>query len=167
MASSPNKSAVKLRNQLGIKLGFVCITLLLSSCSFLERNTVGLLTSSEDGNKPPRFTREKDSDDLNSVAVDELQPSEVAGVEVLWSVSDEDIDGYILYYGDDSDKLTKEKRLPLDKLKKEQNTEHGTVFRYILTDVPEDESMFVSIAAYRGELVSEKSKTFEVGLLEE
>lgn len=141
---------------------FSCLVI-SSGCSFIERNTVGLFTADEEDTKAPRFVRKDGQEKSTSVAVEGLEPGEdLAAVEIVWTVPDEEVDGYVIYYGTEEDRLTDEKRIAIADLSVEESKDHGKVYRYLLQEVPEKQDMYVAVAAFRDELVSERSQVFEV-----
>ena len=70
-------------------------------------------------------------------------------------------------YGDRRDSLTQELRVLNSELAKVNDPKYGSVYRYLLRNMPTDKSVFVSIAALHsagtdGEAVSAPSAVFEV-----
>jgi len=80
------------------------------------------------------------------------------GLEVTWDAGSASVDGYIIRYGAEPQSLTEEVKVPVRDLRKEVDGEFGTVYRYVLRNVPQDTRVFVKIAAYRGKQISEFSE---------
>jgi hypothetical protein len=73
-------------------------------------------------------------------------------------VPSEPIDGFILRYGEKPEELTTEKRITVDSLLREDDPEFGPVYRYTVSDIAPQSALFVSIAAYKGDRLSEFSE---------
>lgn len=85
----------------------------------------------------------------------------VQGTEVVWEVPSEPVDGFILRYGEDPQHTLREVRLPIASLREERDPEYGPVYRYIIRGTPAAQLLYVSIAAFKGETVSEFSELVE------
>lgn len=83
------------------------------------------------------------------------------GVEVTWEVPSEPTDGFVIRYGEDKTRLLKEAIVASSELQEENDPQFGPVYRYTIKDVTHDRSIFVSIAAFRGDTVSDFSDVME------
>jgi len=83
------------------------------------------------------------------------------GVEVTWEVPSEPADGFIIRYGENRTQLSKEVRVSVAELQEERDMEYGPVYRYLIRDAAPESSMFVSIAAVKGDTVSDFSEVVE------
>ena len=83
----------------------------------------------------------------------------VDGLAVAWEVPSEPTDGFIIRYGSSPQSLDTEISVSVSELRREQDPVYGPVYRYIIEDVPGGKPMFVSIAARRGDSISEFTPT--------
>jgi len=83
------------------------------------------------------------------------------GIEVAWKVPSEPVDGYIIRYGETPDSLQSEVRVSIIEIREEQDPELGPVFRYLIRGVQGSKRLFVSIAAFKGDVVSNFSDVLE------
>ena len=79
------------------------------------------------------------------------------GIEVTWEKPSEPVDGFVIRYGESQTALGKEKTVKLTDLKEERDSHYGPVYRYILDDVSKDATTYVSIAAFKGDVISDFS----------
>ena len=135
----------------------------LSACSFVERNT-GSLFSSPEGEKGAALATPITSQTTATVPI-EGAPAEkprYSNVEVVWAVPPEPVDGFVIHYGLSADNLESQIRVSSGSLNKDQDKQHGEVYRYIVRDVAADKPVFVAIAAYVGDRTSPLSSVQEV-----
>jgi hypothetical protein len=83
------------------------------------------------------------------------------GTEVVWEVPSEPVDGFIVRYGADPQHALREVKLPISSLREDRDPEYGPVYRYIIRSAPPTKLLYVSIAAFKGETVSEFSELVE------
>lgn len=83
------------------------------------------------------------------------------GIEVLWETPSEPVDGFIIRYGSSPNSLTKEVTLSATDVKEVNDPEYGPVYRYLIRDVENVKKLYVSIAAVKGQVVSDFSDVLE------
>jgi hypothetical protein len=112
-----------------------------------------LFSSSSQGSDSHKALAEK--------AVVEAQAAPEApkqGIEVTWEIPSEPVDGFIIRYGSSPSSLSKEVTLSSRDIKEERDPEFGPVYRYLIRDVENAQKLFVSIAAVKGQIVSNFSE---------
>lgn len=87
----------------------------------------------------------------------------VEGTEVTWESPSEPVDGFVIRYGEDPKRLDKEVKLSARDLKEENDPEFGKVFRYVIRNVSPVKPLYVSIAAFKGDRLSDFSDSKEEG----
>jgi hypothetical protein len=80
------------------------------------------------------------------------------GVEVIWEIPSEPVDGFVIRYGQTRDNLSKETTILRSELREESDPNYGSIYRYAIRDIPEDQSVFVSVAAFKGDVISDFSQ---------
>lgn len=153
------------------RLLIICITLsVFSACSFVERNTIGLFRH-DDASPGFSSTTPVAPSDPDPVSVN-VQPKPEAKVEtvvpgtrveVIWEIPKDPVDGYIIRYGFNRDKLEFEEKVSSSSLDRFEDPKFGFVYRHVLKNVPPEKSVFVSLTAYTGTERSAPSPVFEVG----
>jgi hypothetical protein len=83
------------------------------------------------------------------------------GIEVAWKIPSDPVDGYIIRYGATPDSLPNEVRVSIIEIREEQDPELGPVFRYLIKGIPDTRRIYVSIAAFKGDVVSNFSEVLE------
>lgn len=83
------------------------------------------------------------------------------GIQLTWEVPGEAVDGFVIRYGDNKNSLPREIKLTTSQLQEESDPEYGPVYRYVLKDVVSAGPMFFSIAAYKGDRISNFSEILE------
>lgn len=83
------------------------------------------------------------------------------GIEVTWEMPSEPVDGFIIRYGSSPNSLSKEVTVSSHDIKEERDPEFGPVYRYLIRDVENAQKLFVSIAAVKGQSVSNFSDALE------
>lgn len=83
----------------------------------------------------------------------------VDGLAVAWEVPSEPTDGFIIRYGSSPQALDTELSVSVAELRREDDPVYGPVYRYIIEDVPGGKPLYVSIAARRGDSISEFTPT--------
>jgi hypothetical protein len=83
------------------------------------------------------------------------------GIEVTWETPSEPVDGFIIRYGISPDALTKEVTISSSDIREVNDPEYGPVYRYLIRDVENAKKLFVSIAAVKGQSISNFSDVLE------
>jgi hypothetical protein len=83
------------------------------------------------------------------------------GIEVTWEVPSEPVDGFIIRYGDSPATLAREVTISSADIREETDPEFGPVYRYLIRDAADASRLFVSIAAVKGQAVSNFSEALE------
>ena len=83
------------------------------------------------------------------------------GIEVTWEMPSEPVDGFIIRYGSSPGSLSKEVTISSRDMREERDPEFGPVYRYLIRDVESAQKLFVSIAAIKGQSVSNFSQVLE------
>lgn len=83
------------------------------------------------------------------------------GIEVTWEVPGEPVDGFIIRYGDSPTTLSREVTISSTDIREENDPEFGPVYRYLIRDAADAQRLFVSIAAVKGQAVSNFSDALE------
>jgi len=83
------------------------------------------------------------------------------GLEVVWEVPSEPTDGFVIRYGEDKANLTKEVTILLSELREEKDPIHGPIYRYVIRDLPTSTPIFVSVAAFKDNVISDFSEAIE------
>lgn len=147
-------------------------SLRVNSITFLVISVTGAILGCGvlDPSRPERGASSKDNDDsapvrhsqspqANNATVsinpmDRLAKEKSSIIELRWTVPTNPVDGFVVSYGFEDEPLNNRITVPLSQLEREEKTEHGPVYRYLLKDIPRDRELQVSIASYRGENVS-------------
>ena len=87
---------------------------------------------------------------------------DTSDVEVLWAVPDEPVDRFILRYGSNKESLEKEISLTPLQLTTVISPQHGKAFRYLITGIPKDQILFLTLASAKGEEISKPTEVFEI-----
>lgn len=88
-------------------------------------------------------------------------PESGQGIEVAWKIPSDPVDGYIIRYGSTPDSLNNEIKVSIIQVREEQDPELGPVFRYVIKGVPDSRRIYVSIAAFKGDVISNFSEVLE------
>jgi hypothetical protein len=83
------------------------------------------------------------------------------GIEVTWETPSEPVDGFIIRYGSSPSSLTKEVTISSADIREVNDPEYGPVYRYLIRDVESSKKLFVSIAAVKGQSISNFSDVLE------
>ena len=94
--------------------------------------------------------------DNGSITSPVLEQTE-SGVEVTWEVPSDPVDGFVIRYGEDKGNLTKEATIFKSELREERDSQYGPVYRYVLRDVAKEGKIYVAVAAFKGDVISEFS----------
>lgn len=135
------------------------IALLLSSCS--------VFWDSADSSEPKhQFSSPAGGAQADSAKAPSAQDSPSVGstpdVALVWKIPQEPVDGFIVRYGSSKDRLPNEVRVSVAELEKSDDPRFGFVYRYYLKGVSPSQTLFVSIAAFQGDVVSPPSNVMAV-----
>ena len=86
-----------------------------------------------------------------------------AGIEVTWEVPSDPVDGFVIRYGEERTNLSKEATIFRSELREERDSQYGPVYRYILRDIPSSGQVYVSVAAFKGDVISDFSDAIAEG----
>lgn len=76
------------------------------------------------------------------------------GLEVIWEVPAEPVDGFVIRYGNDKNNLSQETTIFLSELHEEKDQNYGPVYRYTIRNIKDTAPLFVSVAAFKGDVLS-------------
>lgn len=140
----------------------VCAALGLGGCSMLGDDLNKTLWDSQ--TEPGTATTKDAAVQTTKVPVEPMKDKTRTSseVEVIWEIPEKPVEGYIIKYGFDSNNLDQEIKLPAEALEKFDDKQHGFVYRHILSGVPISKTVYISIAAYQGETISDSSRVIEV-----
>lgn len=93
------------------------------------------------------------------VKIEKLVPDSSNTVEMLWRIPSEPVDGFYVNYGFNKHSLNHQVKFLINDLEKYDHPSHGPVYRARLEDIPPHKTIFFSVAAFRGEVVSQASET--------
>jgi hypothetical protein len=134
----------------------------LTACSFVERNTLGLFSdpqpSSFESEAPAQNSVNSPSSTVATPTAETLTPK---GIEIIWAIPSEPVEGYVIRYGLSRDSLSQEKRIEVAKLERFEDPQFGYVYRTTIDEAPQ-QNLFVSLVAYNGTKLSAPSPVFEV-----
>ena len=139
-------------------------------CNFLERNIAGLAYSTPE-KAPPRTAAERNAqrsivNESATVPIEPLQTKEAklspTRAEIIWAIPTQAVDGFVVYYGTAKEKLDKQVRVSTADLDRYEDPQKGSVFRYVLTGIAQDQPVFVGLSAYSGDGVSPMSEIVEI-----
>lgn len=131
----------------------VAVCTLVSGCSYIEE----LYTDAEKPVEPKEASTPAESAS-NS---ERVAPQTKQGTEIVWIVPSEPVDGFVVRYGPNSDSLTQEVKVPTSQLRPSADPMYGQVYRYVLQGAESMSPVFVSIASFKGEQISEFSAVME------
>lgn len=126
------------------------------STALLFASGCSLFNSSPNANDSQRVVEEKALVDAQTAPEAPKQ-----GIEVTWEMPSEPVDGFIIRYGSSPGALSKEVTISSRDIKEERDPEFGPVYRYLIRDVETAQKLFVSIAAVKGQSISNFSEVLE------
>ena len=132
---------------------FILVFLSLSGCSLIS--SLGKQGPSKDSKK----TATTQSPSIKS------EISAADGIELVWKTPSEPVDGFIIRYGYNKDALNRSARLPINSLTSSQDIEFGSVYRYVIKPIEAGKIVYVALASFKGENISEFSEIYEEGPL--
>lgn len=137
-----------MKTPLKAALALTCATL-LSACSLF----------SDSPSKPAQGgdeTRIDESDlPVDSRITSVTRKKLVDGLAVAWEVPSDPTDGFVIRYGTNPSMLDSELSVSVSELRREDDPVYGPIYRYIIEGVPAGKPLFVSIAARRGDFISD------------
>lgn len=104
----------------------------------------------------PKKVTSQDAGETAGIA-QPLFEKKAAGIEVTWEVPSEPVDGFVIRYGEDRNQLVKETTILISELREERDSHYGPVYRYTIRDVASDTPLYVSVAAFKGDIISDFS----------
>ena len=158
------------------RYGALCgVIVFLGACSFLERNTIGLIwpaSTQQDSPAPPAAPPpavqppQPIDNSVAKVEIQELKPANkqamFSNIELIWVIPPEPVDAFIIHYGTSRDNLSETKRVNAQELDKYEDRQKGFVYRYQLDNMPKDKPVFIAVSAAKGENISPASEIWEV-----
>lgn len=138
---------------------------LLSSCAFIESNQETLWGSAPKTGQEPGTAQTGSPASTSKVAVEDLAAQKggtLSDIEILWQIPEKEVEGFVLRYGFSRDSLDREAKVSSGELEKFEDPKFGFVYRYILTSVPLNRNLFVSISAFNQGKTSRPSQIIEV-----
>jgi hypothetical protein len=96
-------------------------------------------------------------DPSEKIAIPEPATTANDALEIFWRIPDVEIDGFVLSYGTTQDKLTNRVRIEKAELSVVSDEVWGPVFRYLLKDVPKDQTIFFTLESFKGDQYSAPS----------
>ena len=83
------------------------------------------------------------------------------GTQITWESPSEPVDGFVIRYGANPKKLEREVKVSAKELRQEQDPEFGSVYRYVIKNGSEAPPLYVSVAAFKGDRLSDFSTVIE------
>jgi hypothetical protein len=151
---------------------FALLLTSFTGCEFLHRNTIGLFSSSppvaeagESSFSSNQMQESPEATETTRVDIEELEQQKPGGnsqIEIVWEIPKEPVDGFLIHYGFEKGHLEKIVRLQSSEIEKYEDPRYGFVYRHKLTDVPPNQTVFVAMATFQGDVTSDLSEVFEV-----
>ncbi len=130
--------------------------LALSGCGFLSELTGPASSSAAQGSTSAAAEQPKPS----QLTVEQVPTT--SDLELIWAVPNDPVDRFILKYGFAMENLDKEVSIAAVELSSIDTPEHGKAFRYIISNLPKDKTIYLTLTSARGEELSQPSEVFEV-----
>ena len=127
--------------------------LLLSGCNFLSDEPEASSVVSTPFKSPQVGSAPKEEAPVNPGT---------ESAEVVWRDNPENIDGFVIRSGPSKESLTAEVRVKKEEVETQMINSTEAHYRYILKDIPEGAALFVSIASFKGDVLSPFSAPREV-----
>lgn len=83
-------------------------------------------------------------------------------IQITWKAPNTPVDGFIIRYGDNKENLSQSKKVLIPALDLVKDPEKGELYRYRLKSPPQEDPLYIRIASFVGEVVSEDSALIEV-----
>ncbi|MCB9030704.1 MAG: hypothetical protein H6619_06590 [Deltaproteobacteria bacterium] len=145
-----------------IKYCLVGHALLLTGCSVL---------SSEDDittDQPLIPLEEQIPTQTTSVPITEPVQKNVEQQEIVdevrltWKVPQDAVDGYLIHYGYSKNILTQRIKLKVSELQIVSDSNYGDVYKYILTNIPVNKTVYITISAIKDGVTSSPSSIIKL-----
>ena len=133
-------------------LFFTLALILTSGCSLFNEDVPPVLPFQSPDTKTSSDTHE------NTLPADQGRQY----IEVVWQIPAEKVDGYVIRYGTEADRLQNEVEVRSEDVQRVHHEKYGDVFRYLIPNQPSDKTVYVSVAAVSKGHESAPSKVFEV-----
>jgi hypothetical protein len=79
------------------------------------------------------------------------------GVEILWKIPSEEVDGFVLVYGYKPDKLNNRLVVKTQDIRIIDHPEWGKVYQYLLRPVEPEKKLYFTLESFRGDQISPPS----------
>ena len=146
-------------------LAFSLLVLASSGCGAIKRNTIGLFSDENVASENKGASSGSLDNQPSNVPV-ELPPTDsnvtAQDVEIIWQAPSSTVDGFVIHYGFSKEELSFERRINAADLKLLDHPAYGPVYRYSISDLPNDRTVYVSVSAFKDTLVSDPSEIFAV-----
>lgn len=143
----------------GKALGGICACLWLGGCSF---GTAPFESPTKKAARRPDPVVSAPSTTSLEARLLEAPSAEITDIELVWEVPTEPVDGFIVRYGENREALVTEKKLAVQELETRTDAERGGVYRYVIRGIPSTQRLFLTVAAFKGDVVSVPTQVFEV-----
>jgi len=87
---------------------------------------------------------------------------EVPGLEILFEVPSLAPEAFLIHYGYSRDNLNFEQKIPVAELVQVEHPQFGTVYRYVLENIPPDKTVYLSLSSMSGSEILPPGQVFEV-----
>lgn len=129
---------------------------MLFSCLVIALATVGCSQLSN------RTSTESQTPDTGPTKASAVKPlTSAKGTQITWETPSEPVDGFVIRYGTNPKQLGKEIKVSANDLRQEQDPEYGAVYRYVIKNGSEAAPLYVSVAAFKGDRLSDFSTVIE------
>ena len=139
-------------------ISLVAMLCAVSGCSYIQNASDKLFGEKK---APPAEEQTQPPVEETNSSAKISRPPTTQGIEVLWEIPKEDVDGFIVRYGFERLHMDHEIKLSKADVAEVNDAEFGKAYRYVIQPTPADKAVYVSIASFKGELVSEFSEVIE------
>ena len=144
---------------------FLCAVSLAAGCSLSSSDTdaespeessaeaVSEAPAAEPASTETSASSDSSESDSDAAAAEEepaapaAETEAVSSVEILWQVPGEAVEKYYLRYGVKEDALDKSVTIPVRELDKIDHPDYGPLFRYLISGVPAEKTIYFTIQA--------------------
>jgi len=140
----------------------LALLLSLTGCGLLGGKTA---ESTAPAGAPPAAASEQSAEKHTTVAIEKLERPRrpaVSDVEILWEIPNKPVDGFVIRHGYSRDNLENSARIAAGDVEKVEDPVHGTVYHYLLKNLPPDKKVYITVSAFVGSAESAPSTTLEV-----
>ncbi len=146
---------------------FISIVSATQSCTFFDDTFSDTKNPSEYGQEDQigENSGNTSNNSTTNVKIENLDLSKSrtsSDIEVIWQIPETPVEGYVVNYGFEQNNLTKQVRVRSEILEKAEDPKHGFVYRYVLSGIPLNKIVYISISAYNGSSISTSSEIFKV-----